>query len=177
MSHPEFYLSLAAIFVAALSLSLTLWSAMLERKHARLSLLPHLIIRRRVDSVVDGGIEISIFLRNVGLGPARLMSYVLHTSAGQPVQSNHKNWYDCLKDRGIVSLTTKVYLPDKGELLSSNDKLEILELSCSQVHAERNLNICANLWLEVTYESLYGEQSTIRFALGSNGILPYETPT
>lgn len=83
---------LVAIFVAFLSLLLTAWIGVQERRHSRLSVKSAVIIRRIFDTSEN---ELHIALINTGLGPLKISNYSL-TVNGVCLHTDHPNWYEAL---------------------------------------------------------------------------------
>lgn len=66
------------LFIACLGLFVTLYNSFSSRRHNRLSVMPHLIFDSMFDSSYrDGHHTYTLKVKNVGLGPAIIDSYVI----------------------------------------------------------------------------------------------------
>lgn len=81
MNFADTIIAAAAAIIALLAFVATAWQAHLTRTHNRLSVRPVLVSHRnRV--ITDGGTEISLVIRNCGIGPA-IVKDRFFTVAGQ----------------------------------------------------------------------------------------------
>lgn len=81
MNFADTIIAAAAAIIALLAFVATVWQAHLTRTHNRLSVRPVLVSHRnRVTT--DGGTEISLVIRNCGIGPA-IVKDRFFTVAGQ----------------------------------------------------------------------------------------------
>lgn len=152
MSTLNEYLS---VFIAFLALGFTAWQAMIQRKHNKLSVTPHLI-NHTARSKHNDQVTLSVALQNNGLGPACITKFQVYLD-GEPCEQEiafksalgelySNSHFVSLGDTYVMPQNESVVLLEVVFKTNSSNQIEIIE--------ERITN---RLGLLIHYESIYGD--------------------
>lgn len=150
------FASFAAAFVA-------IWQVMVQRRHNRATMLPHLLIVGRIDRRDDGGFFRSEYeLTNCGSGPAFILNFTIKIAGetfvfpkGQAVQNKLEVMFqgNFIQVREYSFEKNEPYPAGKTRVLFSAYQPQefALPLAFGQIE-----------W-EIVYASIYGETQTLRY--------------
>ncbi|WP_152638680.1 hypothetical protein [Marinobacter santoriniensis] len=149
--------SICALFVAAISVLISLWQASVARKHNRLSVKPH------IDPLFDtfAANPVSCILDNHGIGPAFFRSFKFYYRGGFFNIDNYEDikmfFYSVGIDLNEVS--HKVWIPDCNSALVQGKSVAFFEFSSSKndpfLH-KKLTDVVDNLGLVIEYSCIYG---------------------
>lgn len=161
------------IFISWISTNLAIEESKRKRDHDKLSVIPSLsiILNRSTDE------STSIILKNVGLGPAKILSYSVFLD-GHEMKMNTFNDIDRLKIRrcdyylqlpshyGFLVSNIEV-----NQILDASFKEDLLKFSMQELDDEIKVEVIrfvhSNIKLEITYANIYDEPiGTVKFSGG-----------
>ena len=136
--------SIVAIFIALMALFISIWQGCEERRHNRLSVTPILTF----DNISHNRSK-TIKLKNVGLGPARILSFEIMEGDAVYSAENGNPWnkLSFIKNIGF----SEMYYFDYGAVIKPDQSYNILTWNLDSL---RSLDI----EIKVIYESIYGEE-------------------
>ncbi|WP_087505598.1 hypothetical protein [Neiella marina] len=163
----EIIIASAAALIALCSLFVAVWQGYVSRKHARLSVMPHLDLHIAVSEQAP---FIGLSLENNGLGTARIRDIKiskLTNNEATIVVDNNSGWHDLLnafdiKQTGVswASISTDEAIPSGNE----HHFLSIDKTSTELSDLKDKLRAMVDqMLIRVEYESLYSERKTLEW--------------
>ncbi len=165
---PEIIISICASVIAMCALCVSIWQGILARKHARLSVEPHLDIHINFAKNADFN---GVAFENNGLGTARVkeISIENHSNESNPIVivNNELGWKDLLPSYGLKRdrIRWSSILP--GEAIPSGAEHHLLYIPKDTVNADEIMedfrNMMSSIKILVVYESMYGESKKLEW--------------
>lgn len=149
---------ITTLIFAALALIFTIWQFATQRRHNKLSVEPHLVVE---GSWGNGNRR--AYLKNVGLGPARILNYkFLHNDKEVPLEITDQLEHFAEEFIGLGFYSTG-HAIEKGTVLEPGKSISLLVLSWHDDHdhigaKQSVVRTLENLYLEVSYESFYKDR-------------------
>lgn len=153
---------IAATTVALAALGVAVWQGWLQRKHARLTLMPNIDTFSK-DVIESPDDEIGVWVMNTGLGPGRVTSIRIFVDGEElPSMDEYSAYREALKERGVYATNQVV---QSRAILPPGERWGLFTLrldafpredwpSIHKAFLEGNYR----LRIEIDYESLYGER-------------------
>ncbi|MBX3628171.1 MAG: hypothetical protein KF892_24385 [Rhizobacter sp.] len=159
MTNSDF-IALCAAGIAVLALVATIWQGAISRRHNRLSVRPHLDTH---ETLISGG-TLSLSLANSGLGPA-IIKRVRITIEGE-IHTDFGSAYRLAVAKAVIGFEGKgdMQVAEPGSVLTAGQKLELFSISFDTESDQKLLaakKFIDSYALEVTYESMYGEEFSV----------------
>ena len=155
----EFYLSLFAVLISLLAVSISHWQLEVTREHNRLSVKPKISITPYLEGV--GGRN-GVYIENSGLGPGTIIEFQVHTPNGIFSGLGEDKWSHVFAKNNIESFCFAKSWPDPGSTLKSGDKVALLEISKAAPDGcyLKSLELLQrdDIAVKVKYQSLYEEE-------------------
>ena len=144
-----------ALFVALLSMTITVWEGLEFRAHNRLSVKPFLMLDRNIANTTNqaGQIierECTLRLSNRGLGPAVIQSVVIEV-AGR----SFATWEEAFIAAGSDQKITSRFTFDPGDVIDADYENDLVTLVYERGKTDQ-------LILRIDYSSIYEEDFRVR---------------
>jgi hypothetical protein len=146
----------AAVFVAALALGVSIWEGVASRRHNRLSVRPALVML----SHMHGRRELCVLLRNAGFGPAVIQSFLVEVLGddGRPVTLT--NPLDLRLNPGLGAHAA-YGIVHPGDVIAAQSEVALIQFDDSVAFGSPEhrdaLKKLKRIVFRIRYESLYGE--------------------
>jgi len=157
----EFIISVSAIFIALLALSVTIWQGILIRKHNRLSVKPILNIDYNFSAHIG---DIGIYLINKGIGPAVIIDYKVFVDDILLECDYTEIWHKAAPLLRINEPWVTSHFLEPGEGINAGDKLGILIIKKESMDPAKLLKFISSvkrLMIKIEYESIYHEKNNV----------------
>lgn len=147
--------AICALIVSVFSVCLTVWTAFLQRKHMRLSVIPIATI-----PVADFEHRVGVFLKNCGLGPMRVSTFRVVDAAGNITEDIVSQMPNPIN--GI--LWSNFHDSVDGAVIEAGKRLEMLLLegdinsSTFIKYRDQVRKKLSELKITVEYKDLYGQK-------------------
>jgi hypothetical protein len=160
---PSEITALSAVAVALASLTVSVWTGLLTRRHNRLSVTPHV----RVNFSHRPGEHVKVTLSNSGIGPAVIKGMRTWVD-GQVVSSTEAaGLVDALPKAGL-SGEFYAFTFFEGDALSPGEEKVLIEFGVDGEGAEAGQKLraaLARVGLMIEYESMYGDRHAVTKSL------------
>ncbi|MFA7270066.1 MAG: hypothetical protein WC073_12025 [Sterolibacterium sp.] len=169
---PSDIAAFASAVTAVVALFVALWSARVQREHARRSVTPHLDF---VYGITDTG-PLALYLVSNGIGPAKLLDFSV-TVAGKRARSFDllNVWHSAFQAVDF-SCPSHANEPIPGQYFPPGARLLLVDYGPDFDLADKNANspskLCAafetalsSVTVQAEYESLYGQRFTSTWRL------------
>jgi hypothetical protein len=155
----------AAELIALSALILAIWQGYVARLHNKLTVQPHLILETLIQWDEP---QLSIFLENVGIGPAIIENYYVYIDGVSQDTSKKSLLQEVAQKLNIPNRKYgggKLYMPD--EAVTSGSKELIFKVVTKEGRDEAFTNIIAQEEIErlqiiIKYKSLYGKTFKVK---------------
>lgn len=157
--------------VAGLAVVVSLWQGYETRRHNRLSVKPIVSFDRNfsdeiktINNAKKKVIEqdtlrvFSIRLKNQGFGPAIIKRFVVSVD-GKPVKGSREFlWREALNTAGYTGKILQASWYENGDVFRSGHNKSLVRIY-------QNTEVLRRITIEIEYESIYEEQSTLKFRM------------
>ncbi len=146
--------SICLTVIASLAIGLTIWQAIVQRRHNRLGVRPYLDF---FFSITTGSASIKV--KNCGLGPASISSFDMFIEGKSPSQINLHKYQDLNKYLGL-DFPVKYSFIKKGTVIPAGAEIHLISFTIEEYKPERTKEIrdaFRKLSFHIKYSSFYKE--------------------
>ena len=110
----ELWISVNSAIIALSALGVSIWQGYLQRKHNKLSVLPHVTVE--FDTRINS--DIAVLIKSVGLGPAKFLNYKWVVNDKEFYVRTKKDYWDLLNGLGLENERVEFYCPQLESFLA-----------------------------------------------------------
>lgn len=159
--------AIAGVVVAIIAVIIACWNAYIQRKHARLSVTPHIDLSYG-ETTKD---PLGLFMTNNGLGPARIKEFSVFVG-NELVKPNYLGIWSAAFHKFNQIAPCEANDVTAGQMLRAGDTLLLVKIGHVNESVEDFVekigefqSVLRQLEVRVSYESLYAEQFSIAWRL------------
>lgn len=159
--------SIIGVVVAALAMFIATWNAYIQRKHARLSVTPHIDLTYG-ETTKD---PLGLFMVNNGLGPARIKEFSVLVG-GESVKPNYLGIWSAVFHKFNQTSPSEANDVTAGQMLRAGDMLLLVKVDHVGESVEEFVekigefqSVLRQIEVRVSYESLYDVQYSATWRL------------
>ena len=146
-------IAFAALSVSVFAIGLSLYEGHQFRKHNILSVKPHLSFAWNKHNN-----KIDVHIKNNGLGSAIIKSFNVSFDKGR---TTHSRFEDAVKTVDFTHKYITHFSLYKDESIAHGQSQTLLDVEFADVSEKIQSNLFSKLIIEIVYESMYGEKSSI----------------
>ena len=152
----ELWISVNSAIIALSALGVSIWQGYLQRKHNKLSVLPHVTVE--FDTRINS--DIAVLIKSVGLGPAKFLNYKWVVNDREFYVRTKKDYWDLLNGLGLENERVEFYCPQLESFLAPGFQGFLVRFPDSTSKPQHNKIVAAlsKSRIYILYESMYGDK-------------------